>query len=119
MAVLSRAVCSQHVRFVRPLSPLDLLPLVVTGMPVAVLFRLCVRSINDLSNAVALAQTGTAGSSDFFLLVRRRPRMLLLRSNTTRHGSGSTTEISTAGSRSPPCGFSWFLQGRLTRQAPS
>jgi hypothetical protein len=55
--------------FVRPLSPLELMPLVVTGMPIDVLFRLCVQSIDGLSNAVALAQTGAAGSSDFFLLV--------------------------------------------------
>ena len=61
--------------FIRPLSPVDLLPLVMSGMPVDVLFRLCVQSINDLSNAVALAQTGAAGSSDFFLLVRDLRRL--------------------------------------------
>jgi hypothetical protein len=56
--------------FVQPLSPADLLPLVMGDLPIDVLFRLGVQSINGLSNTVALAQTGAAGSPDFFLLLQ-------------------------------------------------
>jgi hypothetical protein len=56
--------------FVQPFSPADLLPLVMGGLPIDVLFRLGVQSINALSNAVALTQSGAAGSPDFFLLLR-------------------------------------------------
>jgi hypothetical protein len=56
--------------FTRPLSPAELLPLVTGGLPIDVLFRLCVQSINGLSNAVPLTQTGAAGSADFFLLLQ-------------------------------------------------
>src|ERR1700752_4160532 len=55
--------------FIRPLSPADLLPLAMGGLPIDVLFRLGVQSINGLSNAVALTRTGAAGSPDFFLLL--------------------------------------------------
>ncbi|HEY2533794.1 MAG TPA: hypothetical protein VGJ20_38705 [Xanthobacteraceae bacterium] len=55
--------------FIRPLSPADLLPLAMDGLPIDVLFRLGVQSINGLSNAVALTLTGAAGSPDFFLLL--------------------------------------------------
>jgi hypothetical protein len=56
--------------FIQPLSPANLLPLVMGGLPIDVLFRLGVQSINGLSNAVPLAQRGAAGSPDFFLLLR-------------------------------------------------
>jgi hypothetical protein len=55
--------------FIRPLSPNDLLPLAMSGLPIDVLFRLGVQSANGLSNAVALSETGAAGSPDFFLLL--------------------------------------------------
>jgi hypothetical protein len=61
--------------FVRPLSPAELLPLVMGGLPIDVLFRLGVQSINGLSNAVALVQSGAAGSPDFFLLLRDLRRL--------------------------------------------
>ena len=54
---------------IRPLPPADLLPLALSGLPVDVLFRLAVQSVNGLSNAVALTETGAAGSPDFFLLL--------------------------------------------------
>ena len=38
--------------FIRPLSPAELLPLAMGGLPIDVLFRLGVQSINGLSNAV-------------------------------------------------------------------
>ena len=45
--------------FIRPLAPADLLSLAMSGLPVDVLFRLGVQSVNGLSNAVALTrQTG-------------------------------------------------------------
>src|SRR5215475_6821627 len=56
--------------FVQPLSPTDLLPLVMGDLPIDVLFRLGVQSVNGLNNAMALAQTGAAGSPNFFLLLR-------------------------------------------------
>ena len=61
--------------FVQPLSPAELLPLVMGDLPIDVLFRLSVQSINGLSNAVALTQSGAAGSPDFFLLLRDLRRL--------------------------------------------
>ena len=61
--------------FIRPLSPADLLPLAMGGLPIDVLFRLGVQSINGLSNAVPLTQTGAAGSPDFFLLLQDLRRL--------------------------------------------
>ena len=55
--------------FVRPLSSSDLLPLAMSGMPIDVLFRLGVQSVNAYSNAVALTDTGAAGSPEFFQLL--------------------------------------------------
>ena len=61
--------------FIRPLSPADLLPLAMGGLPIDVLFRLGVQSINGLSNVVPLSQTGAAGSPEFFLLLRDLRRL--------------------------------------------
>ncbi len=61
--------------FIRPLSPADLLPLAMGGVPIDVLFRLGVQSINGLSNAIPLTQTGAAGSPDFFLLLKDLRRL--------------------------------------------
>ena len=61
--------------FIRPLSPADLLPLAMGGLPIDVLFRLGVQSVNGLSNAVALTQTGAPGSPDFFLLLQDLRRL--------------------------------------------
>ena len=61
--------------FIRPLSPADLLPLAMGGLPIDVLFRLGVQSINGLSNAVALTLTGAAGSPDFFRLLQDLRRL--------------------------------------------
>jgi hypothetical protein len=67
---------AQYARsFVQPLSPADLLPLVMGGLPIDVLFRLGVQSINGLRNAVLLAQVGAAGWPDFFLLLRNLRRL--------------------------------------------
>ena len=55
--------------FVRPLASSDLLPLAMSGLPIDVLFRLGVQSVNEYSNAVALSQTGAAGSPQFFRLL--------------------------------------------------
>jgi hypothetical protein len=61
--------------FIRPLSPADLLPLAMSGLPIDVLFRLGVQSVNGLSNAIALTQTGAAGSPEFFLLLHDLRRL--------------------------------------------
>jgi hypothetical protein len=61
--------------FIRPLSPADLLPLAMSGLPIDVLFRLGVQSTDGLSNAVALTQTGATGSADFFLLLQDLRRL--------------------------------------------
>ena len=47
----------------------------MSGLPIDVLFRLGVQSVNGLSNAVALAQTGAAGSPEFFLLLHDLRRL--------------------------------------------
>lgn len=79
--------------FVQPLSPADLLPLVMGDMPIDVLFRLGVQSINGLSNAVALTQTGAAGAPDFFLLLRdlRHLQIAGLLSIRFQHETGRVT----------------------------
>lgn len=55
--------------FVRPLSPAELLPFALGGMPVDVLFRLGVQSVNGLQNAVPLTERGSSGTPDFFQLI--------------------------------------------------
>jgi hypothetical protein len=45
------------------------------GLPIDVLFRLGVQSVNGLSNAVALTLTGAGGSPDFFLLLQDLRRL--------------------------------------------
>ena len=55
--------------FLRPLSPIDLLPLAQSGLPIDVLFRLAVQSVGPLQNSIALEQTGGVGSPAFFLLL--------------------------------------------------
>ncbi len=55
--------------FIRPLSPAELMPLIESGMPVDVLFRLGVQSVNGLQNARALGGIGSQGSPQFFLLL--------------------------------------------------
>ena len=62
--------------FIRPLSPTDLLPLAMSGLPIDVLFRLGVQKVNGLSNAVALTQTGAAEiARKFFLLLKDLRRL--------------------------------------------
>jgi len=55
--------------FIRPLSPMELMPLVEGGIPVDVLFRLGLQSVNNLQNARALAGNKSQGSPEFFLLL--------------------------------------------------
>ena len=54
---------------IRPLSPTTLLALALGGLPVDLLFRLGVQSINNLNNSLALASNESEGSPDFFLLL--------------------------------------------------
>ena len=55
--------------FLRPLSPVNLLPLAQGGLPIDVLFRLAVQSVGPLQNSTALEQAGGSGSPAFFLLL--------------------------------------------------
>lgn len=55
--------------FIRPLSPAELMPLIESGIPVDVLFRLGVQSINNIENARALGGNASQGSPVFFLLL--------------------------------------------------
>jgi hypothetical protein len=99
--------------FIRPLSPADLLPLAMGGLPIDVLFRLGVQSINGLSNAVPLTQTGAAGSPEFFLLLRDLRRLQIagllsvrLRRDTVPAGSHGISDpgrvyVSVATTRDP------------------
>lgn len=55
--------------FIRPLSPIDLLPLSLSGLPIDVLFRLAVQSVNGLENATPLTQSNGEGTPGFFRLL--------------------------------------------------
>ena len=55
--------------FMRPLPPSELLPFLLGGLPVDVLFRLGVQSVNSLDNATSLTRTANMGSPGFFLLL--------------------------------------------------
>ncbi len=61
--------------FLRPLSPVDLLPLAQGGLPIDVLFRLAVQSVGPLQNSTALEQAGGTGSPAFFLLLHDLRRL--------------------------------------------
>jgi hypothetical protein len=86
--------------FIRPISPAELLPLATGSLPIDVLFRLCVQSINGLSNAVALTQTGAEGSADFFLLLQDLRRLQIAGLLSIRHerdaSPAGTRDVSTA-----------------------
>lgn len=55
--------------FIWPFSPAELLTLLEGGIPVDVLFRLGVQSVNNLQNARALGGNASQGSPLFFLLL--------------------------------------------------
>ena len=55
---------------VRPLSPATILPLGVVGLPIDVLFRLAVSSVNGLSNSTALEGSLGIGRAPFFMVLR-------------------------------------------------
>ncbi|MBB2202594.1 hypothetical protein HLH28_13615 [Gluconacetobacter tumulisoli] len=55
--------------FLRPLPPGNLLPLAMGGLPIDVLFRLAVQSINLINNAGALGSDVGRGSPVFFDLI--------------------------------------------------
>ena len=54
----------------RPLSPATILPLGVVGLPIDVLFRLAVSSVNGLSNSTALEGSLGIGRAPFFMVLR-------------------------------------------------
>ncbi|NHN83337.1 hypothetical protein GOB93_01610 [Acetobacter musti] len=55
--------------FLRPLPPGSLLPLAMGGLPIDVLFRLSVQSVNLISNAGAIGGSVGRGSPEFFELI--------------------------------------------------
>ena len=55
--------------YIRPLSPVQLLPLAQSGLPIDVLLRLGVQAIGDLQNTNPLNGPARAGSPDFFRLL--------------------------------------------------
>ncbi|WP_086552704.1 hypothetical protein [Acetobacter orientalis] len=55
--------------FLRPLPPGSLLPLAMGGLPIDVLFRLAVQSVNMISNAGAIGGNVGRGSPEFFELI--------------------------------------------------
>ncbi|MBB2159220.1 hypothetical protein HLH48_03350 [Gluconacetobacter sacchari] len=55
--------------FLRPLPPGNLLPLAMGGLPIDVLFRLAVQSVNLISNAGSLGGDSGRGSPAFFDLI--------------------------------------------------
>lgn len=73
--------------FIRPLPPADLLSLAIGGLPIDVLFRLGVQSINGLNNASALTAVNASGSAEFFLLLHdlRKLQVAGLLSITLQH----------------------------------
>ncbi len=80
--------------FIRPLSPAELIPLIESGIPVDVLFRLGVQSVNDLQNARALGGPGNQGSPLFFLLLHdlRVLQIAGLLDAAQRNGTTGTTQ---------------------------
>ena len=75
--------------FIHPLPPADLLSLAIGGLPIDVLFRLGVQSINGLNNASALTEVNASGSAEFFLLLRdlRQLQIAGLLSITLQHAA--------------------------------
>lgn len=55
--------------FLRPLPPGSLLPLAMGGLPIDVLFRLAVQSVNAINNAGAIGGDVGKGSPEFFQLI--------------------------------------------------
>jgi len=85
--------------FIRPLSPMELMPLIESGTPVDVLFRLGVQSVNNLQNAQALGGNGSQGSPLFFLLLNdlRKLQIAGLLDATQRAAGGETPQSAKPG----------------------
>jgi hypothetical protein len=56
--------------YIRPLAPSLVLPLVQSGVPIDVLFRLVVQSVGDLQNSAALSGGSSTGDVGFFQLIQ-------------------------------------------------
>lgn len=74
--------------YIRPLAPSLILPLVQSGVPIDVLFRLVVQSVGDLQNSAALSGGNNAGDVGFFQLIQVLRRLQLRGMLTTRLESG-------------------------------
>lgn len=63
--------------YIRPLAPSLILPLIQSGVPIDVLFRLVVQSVGDLQNSAALSGGSNAGDVGFFQLIQVLRRLQL------------------------------------------
>ncbi len=63
--------------FIRPLAPALVLPLAQGGIPVDLLLRIVAQSIDDLRNGTALSGPRSAGTPEFFGLLRAARRLQL------------------------------------------
>jgi hypothetical protein len=78
---------------IRPLSPTELLPLSLSGLPIDVLFRLAVQSVNGLQNSEMLASMNQyrSGSTGFFLLLVNLRRLQMAELLGVRLDSGTAS----------------------------
>jgi hypothetical protein len=63
--------------YIRPLSPAQILPLAESGVPIDLLLRIAVQSVNTLSNVTMLGSAEGNGSPGFFELLRVLRRLQL------------------------------------------
>lgn len=61
--------------YIRPLAPALVLPLIQSGVPVDVLFRLVVQSVGDLQNGAVLSGRSDSGDVGFFELIQALRRL--------------------------------------------
>ena len=61
--------------FLRPLTPASVLPFALDGLPIDVLFRLVVQSVNNLNNATVLTGKDGLGAGRFYLLLHDLRRL--------------------------------------------
>ncbi|MCC2658509.1 MAG: hypothetical protein K0Q76_3617 [Panacagrimonas sp.] len=76
--------------YIRPLAPSLVLPLIQSGVPIDVLFRLVVQSVGDLQNSAALSGASSAGDVGFFQLIQVLRRLQLQGMLTMRLESGAS-----------------------------
>lgn len=90
---------------IRPLSPTELLPLTQSGIPIDILFRLAVQSVNGLQNSQMLASQDRMGDAGFFELLVLLRRLQMADLLGVRLDSGTMPMVKDA----PPPGDSLIL----------